>query len=818
MAIVPIQRETKKISPVANRYGLTEPNDSQLGAGMVPRQERTSVPVIMVGHVRHTLPGIYSCEVFFPDGASRAGVVVQTASSSMLGAADGYLPPEGTRVLALVVDDALCYIIGMLPSMEETLPEGASKVDVASRNLHADSESRYDGQAVYKTPATDPDYMYKRFAASNRPADLIPGEHATLSDGGAGLVTSELSAELRAGGAHLRVSSTDNTVRVAAGMYQRFLASGLFQVFNDHGFISEEGKVSPYFGERLGKKGLTGSGAFTSKDNAEGAECPLQNKKPLQTAKARLKSFSGTTGSLLNLFALQPDPSSDPLAMDDDPNDRGVMRMSVGLDGAVGLRSTGGIAIERYPRIPVPHRKREAWDPEGETKPESVIKALKPFKHSTDNPYYRRMELIDSMAWDTANAYRRFVELEKDFSLKEETDDIQPKDTADEGATDSKPHEVEKFDERRSGIYFPEDGSVVIRDAWGSEIVMAGGVITMSAASNIHILPGKTAVVMAGDDIALKARNSVDVVACKHDVRVKAQVNLQMAAGSDSQEGGVVIESFGKGQAWDAEGGEDAKSHGILLRALDSFVSIDTLDAMTRAEKSLKLWGGDESAKGGKINITSEDVTIVGSTETRILSDDGMCTVGTTAKLVGKSSAQLVGGSTSVISDQGFAVPLKYTPVGITAGKIVDESKAQLKQLTDDKKANAPFDIEAADKMRFAYRTSKQCGTDKAPELTDAPDAFTFYQPAWVQLWDLSIPTVKDLKIDSWDDGSDCDVEDEKPWPGRDALESGKYATSTTMNSEDKTGHATSMNVDDLLDKTDVSLDSLTGYEIPKTD
>jgi len=123
------------------------------------------------------------------------------------------------------------------------------------------------------------------------------------------------------------------------------------------------------------------------------------------------------------------------------------------------------------------------------------------------------------------------------------------------------------------GIDFLEDGGVVLYDGFGSEIRMTAGSVTISAPGDVWLKSGRTANIWGGDDVVIRAKASCDISASEHDVRIKAEQNMQLLSGNGGK-GGTLLESKGA-RAFEFEGktGEDVVSGGIMLRATQADVA-----------------------------------------------------------------------------------------------------------------------------------------------------------------------------------------------------------------------------------------------------
>ena len=66
------------------------------------------------------------------------------------------------------------------------------------------------------------------------------------------------------------------------------------------------------------------------------------------------------------------------------------------------------------------------------------------------------------------------------------------------------------------------DGSVLLRDAWGSSIEMRGGKIVITNAKDTEIVSGHNTVIISGNDVHIKAKNSADIHTTNKNVRIRS--------------------------------------------------------------------------------------------------------------------------------------------------------------------------------------------------------------------------------------------------------------------------------------------------------
>jgi hypothetical protein len=93
------------------------------------------------------------------------------------------------------------------------------------------------------------------------------------------------------------------------------------------------------------------------------------------------------------------------------------------------------------------------------------------------------------------------------------------------------------------------------------------GNIYIDAAADVFMRAGRNINGWAGNDVNVRAKDSVDLVASTKDVRIKAENNLQVLGGNSGY-GGVLIESRSRDSTYDMNTeGEQTYTSGILFRA-----------------------------------------------------------------------------------------------------------------------------------------------------------------------------------------------------------------------------------------------------------
>lgn len=605
-----------------------------------------------------------------------------------------------------------------------------------------------------------------------RPTDVYPGEFSRVNQHNCGIKGGLFSTTLLGGGASLRLSALSNLARLSCEIYQRLSMLGSVYEFHNARFLSSERNVALYQEERLG------GDSKQAKVWTDDSEEPVEGEH--QTIRPRIKDLSGFFGHLKSSFCLRPDPrDSGVRKQGGKPNEEGVSRETIDPSGQYRLSASGMLTIERTGRIPVPVRKCYPTDKGHDHEDPEV---LKPFEHDESDPCYRQLELFDRQAYDLKNQYARVDGLglkEPDYHVPQE-DELKPlTDKYDEKFDGNETVKLQKYDKRRAGAYIGEDGSIIIRDAWGSEIVMLGGNVSISCAGNVMLLPGKTALTIAGDDIVHKAQNSVDIHASEHDVRLSAARNMEILGGGDESlySGGVIIESRGKDfYPWDGKDmGEQASVSGITLRTKNQGVVVDGQKVVVRSRKVTKIVSGDKDIDG-RVDIGAEMFRARAKT-TYITSEGAAVKVdGDSFDALAKYIGIYAGSALNLTRGSKTPIPIKWenideNPAEEYLPKLVDATK----DLADEEQASEGFSAEALEKMVFGFRTSQECGTDRSWSIGGSVEKFRMYEPAWVQVMNI-YETLKNGGVDSKAYEENPKWENGKPFPGREAENSAEYA------------------------------------------
>ena len=749
---------------------------------------------VVEGIVARSGAGSYDVEVCVFGPLKYVCNMLVPCNSNTFGYSTAALPVEGTKVLVLIPDISTKrgYILGILPAYDGTTQQGQpgnSDTPVVAKRSLADDKTGLDFASSYTSPVQNAKYINKLLCNALRPVDMVPGEFAIQNENDCGLYCSMFSASITSGLAYLKASRWDDTVRISCRTFQQFSSQGSVQSYNDNGYIDKEEKVSIYQNERLGKNGLFGGAYQVSEEDEKGKNYYVQNKSALQTAKARIKSFVGFVGNLISKFVLRPDNTIDTLTMDSTPKDEGVSHINIDGSGTTRVRSVGGISLERYDRIPVPHRLKQAWDPEGDN--EIQPQDLKPYNWDDDDKM-RPVQLTDAIAWEHGQEYKRFDEHSNDFYTPEENDLNSPKSVYDPEVTASEPVDLEKTDKKRSGIFLNPDGSIVIRDNWGSEIVMSGGDITITAKEDIKITTPKSIAVL-GKNVAVDADSGIDMAA--ESVTQYAEDNFFI------QGRGILLDSTATNVAWaNHKKGSDTYAEGITLRAKDSGVATVANYIHEHATENIGIITGDEERQG-RVSISTEDVYIRGNSF--LVNDNSLITnMWNDIIIYGESILNAAEDSWTTIRGNQILVAvwgdMKESPIA----QLSEYAKSYYDTI-GEYDWFAPFVFEDdLENRAFTFRSSQQA---------DAMQ-IVFIQPSWDTTW--SYDTSRDAgSYEEWEPFELEDVPDayKKSWPGNDKLKEKDYATIQLVNIQDGISKARSS----LVDKTEIKKKKVSNY--PRT-
>lgn len=279
-----------------------------------------------------------------------------------------------------------------------------------------------------------------------------------------------------------------------------------------------------------------------------------------------------------------------------------------------------------------------------------------------------------------------------------------------------------RYYEVMSHLTLTEDGAVVISDGYGAEIKLHGGSIFFDAPGDIFFRSGRNIVNMAGQDINLRARHSVDVSSSEKDVRFKSEHNMQFLAGNGGK-GAMLFENKSKGTTQDYSNkiGEDVAGTGIVFKSANAPVFCMAAGIYLRTGSSEgEIQPGDIvlDADKGKRNIQTVSrsfVRMVDSSLRDIFGIEQQKTVNYWSSNVAlvNSAAQFNGNVT--VAKNGMIV---QGNVSIVGGHIGTENSAQYKGLVGELKNES---------LEKPTTFLEQLGETFESQISDAKDTRTQY-------------------------------------------------------------------------------------------
>ena len=267
----------------------------------------------------------------------------------------------------------------------------------------------------------------------------------------------------------------------------------------------------------------------------------------------------------------------------------------IGLDGRYAVGSARGISIVKRLPLLAPGRRRPANDPAGDNEtnykaagltgagPAHQIKSS--LQTTTESPGQERAAGVGQLHAYLFNyaSVHPFLAHANDFVTPDTSElphaaawtpnytELKSRHSLEQPPTqsltvDHRYGETEFFAGEAS-IDITEDGSIVLKSAYGSSLVLGPHGVEIHSPGDVTVKSGKSIVNWAGQDIVQRAKSSIDLTTTVNDIRIKAEKDVQVIAGNGGT-GGVLVESRSSGDTYNFdEPGEKSVSSGIVLRA-----------------------------------------------------------------------------------------------------------------------------------------------------------------------------------------------------------------------------------------------------------
>lgn len=584
---------------------------------------------LAVGVVVQSLPFTACVLVEVPGRRARPALVGSSMGHPGHGGREtaGILPGARVACLLSLDSDTEAYVIA-------ALPDPVSNPDKAPLEYmqQAGGSTTYTERMLY-------DILFHKnqpltFAHAGTPVDLQPGEWSLLNDLGGGLGLERFAAWLRASEfCSVTADSLTDTLRIMARtvVTQTVTRADLDTIigkdplristramFESEAYGLKKGATSAAFKPGAGSPvGVSpSSGIAAALDVVRDPEDP---GKEIRLAPRVIEVEGGTAGGA-HRHTVSP-------VFKGDQHFGGVtplLREFRGIDGVYHVASNRGIHIWKTAEVP---------DVVAETaEPADAAAPLTPYR---SDPFTLDDNLFTAVGSGAlAYEYHAFLMNTGSASTSRGVDTVAPLPKTDEqwlpiqtstelvitpGAAPVKFYSVS------AGISIMPDGYVVITDGWGSQIVMGGGNVVITAPGDIYRLPGRNDVVLAPGDAIIRAKHDVDMSSSQGSVRVKAEINLSFLGGNAGY-GGVLIESKGAGKI-DTTPGAKAVHSGIAMKSAGDIVQIAT-GGIQRNATQLADFAATETSEIGSVDLRTPNM-LIGAEGKQYLFGEGMMLIPT---------------------------------------------------------------------------------------------------------------------------------------------------------------------------------------------
>jgi len=414
----------------------------------------------------------------------------------------------------------------------------------------------------------------------------------------------------------------DSMLRIAGQNFEEWAGHSQREAYDDEGEHMYYHGIASYPWENMGQLQNPNAGSW-----AELGADDVQNSTPwysrIEPANNdlqpfhRFRSYGGYLGQGQKKIMCAPDLSGSVMELlygDGTYEPLGLHEQNITMSGHWGVRSALGLTIAKRPVMPVPKRIRAVTSASGDRP--ATYKAsdfygagaahkVKPspdqaVAHVNDEElaWHKAACLLDLHAhlfnWEAAHPFHYhgndYFYQEEDSYSHVANNQEEPTWTELKSASywymDVPAYDTVSIDHRTgmssikiyrntSYITFLDEGGVCIGDGWGSEIRMAGGCINIDCAGDVFLNAGRNVISWGGRDVIMRAHESVDITTTQHDVRIKAEENIQVLAGnsSDGSKGHILIESRATGPPeYDYAGnvGEGIEANGITLKCINT--------------------------------------------------------------------------------------------------------------------------------------------------------------------------------------------------------------------------------------------------------
>jgi len=309
------------------------------------------------------------------------------------------------------------------------------------------------------------------------------------------------------------------------------------------------------------------------------------------------------------------------------------------------------------------------------------------------------------------------------------------------------------------------DGSVLLKDAWGSQVELRGGRVVISGANDVEITSGSNVVITAGVDAIVKAAKNCEIVAIDSDVRIRSGQMMMIEAAN----GGVQITAPKLGGINTGGEGQQYSVPGIMLKSDDielvgkkfqaNMSQLFYIQGQTHEQppvffirsKSNLFWdNGGTFFKNG-----AEGNNYVGITQGNVMATDHIISEGFGIFYAGIATNEFVAAIDGGIYTNGYFVG--KPPYGPPDPEMESFEPLDLVEKVDpfyqqedwDQLFRRPYTTDDYPEIRYKHRTTEQYRTQGAK----------WFEKFWQRQYKNSLAPIKHEK--------DKDKDEEHSYPGK---------------------------------------------------
>lgn len=365
-------------------------------------------------------------------------------------------------------------------------------------------------------------------AAHTYPNDMMEGEFEIANMLGMAMVFATNLISMQAGDrAKVEVMMVNDMVRMISNEFRHHSAIGDDLIYDD-GRLNAESNYTHYRHESHGKPNADDELATLPGNQYQPETSDVDAE--LDTGLWRASLYKGWLGDFMHWFI--SDPQNAVARIGEEGFRSGRSRIWTGSDGTVLVQSTSDIILERVVRVQVPRRKKHYDDPTGNTPKDFTampVEFLKNWKDSDPNkPWERAFQLRQYGRWlSQKRSFARFHAADKDW----EVPSIEDVPAPDKWMVDKEAEKADKdageLIDAYATIRIYRDGSIGAEEVGGASLVMSHGSVWLSASRHLHLEAAGDVRIIAGQNILLKARRSVDIVAVVGGIMLKSRTWLR---------------------------------------------------------------------------------------------------------------------------------------------------------------------------------------------------------------------------------------------------------------------------------------------------